>query len=369
MRVLMTADTVGGVWSYALELAQVFGRLGIEVELATMGALPSPGQLRQVEGIPTLTLHVSRFALEWMEDPWDDVAAAGEWLLELERRLGPDVVQINGYAHGALPWSAPVIVVAHSCVLSWWEAVRRGPAPDYWNRYREAVASGVHAADLVIAPTRALLESLSRFYGAPSHSRVIPNGRDPAKYVSGRKEPMVLAAGRLWDEGKNVQAVCDAAAAVSWPVFVAGDTRSPEGGECEIRGATPLGRLNEADLAGWMGRAAIYALPARYEPFGLSVLEAALSRCALVLGDIPTLRENWDTAALFVDPDDGDQLAWALDRLADAPALREALASEAHARARRLTATRMAASYLEAFAEVGVPVPELSRREEVLCAS
>ena len=50
--------------------------------------------------------------------------------------------------------------------------------------------------------------------------------------------------------------------------------------------------------------AAIYALPARYEPFRLEVLEAAAPGCALVLGDIASLRELWDGAALFVAPDD-----------------------------------------------------------------
>ena len=35
----------------------------------------------------------------------------------LERRLRPDVVHLNGYTHGALPWRAPVLVVGHSCVL------------------------------------------------------------------------------------------------------------------------------------------------------------------------------------------------------------------------------------------------------------
>ena len=57
---------------------------------------------------------------------------------------------------------------------------------------------------------------------------------------------------------------------------------------------------------------AIYASPARYEPFGLGVLEAALSSCALVLGDSPTLREPWSDAALFVPPDDHDALLTAL---------------------------------------------------------
>src|SRR5437868_5547300 len=34
-RVLMTADTVGGVWSYALELSRALGKCGVEVGLAT----------------------------------------------------------------------------------------------------------------------------------------------------------------------------------------------------------------------------------------------------------------------------------------------------------------------------------------------
>ena len=40
-RILMTADTIGGVWSYALELAQGLARHGVEVALATMGRVPS----------------------------------------------------------------------------------------------------------------------------------------------------------------------------------------------------------------------------------------------------------------------------------------------------------------------------------------
>ena len=40
-RILMTADTIGGVWSYALELAQGLVRHGVEVALATMGRVPS----------------------------------------------------------------------------------------------------------------------------------------------------------------------------------------------------------------------------------------------------------------------------------------------------------------------------------------
>ncbi len=65
-----------------------------------------------------------------------------------------------------------------------------------------------------------------------------------------------------------------------------------------------------------MGEAAIFAHPARYEPFGLAVLEAAMAGCALVLGDIPTLRELWDGAAVFVAPGRPDRLGEALAALA-----------------------------------------------------
>jgi glycosyltransferase involved in cell wall biosynthesis len=102
-------------------------------------------------------------------------------------------------------------------------------------------------------------------------------------------------------------------------------------------------------MAGWLGRAAIFALPARYEPFGLAVLEAAMSECALVLGDIPTLRELWQGAALFVDPDDSEGLEAALRRLIDDPALRRAFGAAAARRARQFSMTDMTEKYLAVY--------------------
>jgi len=123
-RVLLTADTVGGVWTYAVDLARGLSARGVEVALATMGAPLSDAQRETAERIPGLLVFESGFRLEWMEDPWRDVERAGDWLLGLEARFGPDLVHLNGYAHAALPWSAPKLVVAHSCVLSWWSAVK-----------------------------------------------------------------------------------------------------------------------------------------------------------------------------------------------------------------------------------------------------
>jgi glycosyltransferase involved in cell wall biosynthesis len=351
-KVLMTADTVGGVWTYALELALGLGERGVEVALATMGAPLEEAQREAAQRIPRVKLFESHCKLEWMDEPWHDVDRAGEWLLGLEERFSPDLIHLNSYAHAALPWSAPKVVVGHSCVLSWWEAVKHEAAPESWDEYRRQVNAGLAAADLVIAPSSAMLAALRRHYGPLGRTRVILNGRDSHLFRPTGKEQIVFAAGRLWDEAKNLEALEKVAPSLPWPVFVAGENHHPDGGEARPHHTRLLGRLSQRALAAWLGRSSIYALPARYEPFGLSILEAALSGCALVLGDIPSLREIWRNCAVFVAPDDPEALEAALlDLIAD-PDRRHSLATNARTRAIERTPARMVDGYLEAYSEV-----------------
>jgi len=351
-KVLMTADTVGGVWTYALELARGLAERGVEVALATMGDPLNELQREKADRIPHLKVFESGFKLEWMEDAWRDVERAGDWLLGLEDRFYPDLIHLNGFVHGSLPWNAPQVMVGHSCVLSWWEAVKGQSAPEEWDRYHMEVTAGLAAADLVVAPTAAMLGALNQHYGPLPRTRVIANGRDAKLFRPTPKEPLVFAAGRLWDEAKNLEALEKVAPKLPWPVFVAGENHHPDGGEIRPHHTRLLGRLSQRALAAWLGRASIYCLPARYEPFGLSVLEAALSGCALVLGDIPSLREVWRNRAVFVPPDDPEALDDALRRLIDDPDRRSSLAAGSRARALQLTPEKMVESYLAAYGEV-----------------
>jgi glycogen(starch) synthase len=357
MKVLLTADTLGGVWEYALELARALDVFGCEVALATSGALPSRAQAAAVESLPNVTLFASASRLEWMACAWDDVAQTGEWLLEVAANARPDVIHLNDYAHGALPWRAPVLMVGHSCVLSWWQAVHGHPAPGAWTRYRETVRAGLQGANRVVAPTQAMLNALEHHYGQLSAPQVIPNARAAGDYRPGRKQALILAAGRVWDEGKNIQALARVAPSLVWPVLVAGDARKPGAGATTLPNVRTLGPLTPPRLSRWYARASIYALPAYYEPFGLSALEAALAGCALILGDIPSLREVWDDAALFVAPDDYEALQAALRMLIADNVLRAELAGRARRRASRLyTPARMGAAYYAAYSELtGVP--------------
>jgi glycosyltransferase involved in cell wall biosynthesis len=349
-RILMTADAVGGVWTYALELSAALEPYGIEVALAVMGPRPDASQRRRSAAVGNVTLFESDYRLEWMPEPWGDVDRAGRWLQWLARRLQPEVIHLNQFAPAALEWEAPVVVAAHSCVFSWFAAVR-GRAPDAaWGRYRTAVARGLRAADRVTAPTAAMLRALRRHYGPFAAAAPIPNGRDPGRFRPAAAEPFILTAGRLWDEAKNLSMLMEAAARLPWPVYAAGDAEHPAGWRIGVHGVHPLGRLDESELAGWMGRAAVFALPARYEPFGLCALEAALSGCALVLGDIPSLREVWGDAAVFVPPDRPAPLERALRELIADPTRRASLAARCRRRAARYTLGRMAQGYLELYA-------------------
>lgn len=347
----MTTDCAGGVWTYSIELCRGLAPVGTQVILATMGAPPTAEHRAEVAALPHVQLVESNFKLEWMDDPWADIEAAGNWLLDLEKRHRPDIIHLNGYVHANLPWGAPVIVVSHSCVLSWWQAVKRGAAPSCWARYSTAVSGGLASADMVIAPSQAMLNEIARHYGKPALGHVIYNGRDASHFTSRRsKESMVLAVGRLWDEAKNISALAKTADRLPWQVWVVGDSISPSGKAIDLPNLKITGRCSPREVAKMLSMAAIYALPARYEPFGLSALEAALSACALVLGDIPSLREIWGDAATYVDPDDEQMLASAINRLIANPSERQAQARRALARAQLYSTGRMTSGYLTMYA-------------------
>ncbi len=332
LKILMTADAVGGVWQYSLDLIAFLVDRGVEVLLATMGRRPTPEQEQALANLKGVTLHQSDYKLEWMKDPWADVDKSGEWLLDLARQFQPSLVHLNGYAHATLPWNAPTVVVAHSCVYSWWQAVHGSapPAAD-WAEYRERVRAGLHAADQVIAPSGFMRDALTANYALPPERvRVIHNFSSSPVYNGSAKQQFFLAAGRTWDIGKNLSIVERISDRLPWPSQIAGS-------------------LPHETVLGQMQRASIYVHPALYEPFGLAVLEAARAQCCLVLADIPPLRELWDGAALFVDPRDEDAWACSLTRLADNQLSCESLAHLARLRANRYAASNAVDGYWRTY--------------------
>src|SRR5690606_19491304 len=82
--------------------------------------------------------------------------------------------------------------------------------------------------------------------------------------------------------------------------------------------------------------------------------------CTLILGDIPSLREVWADAAIYVSPDAPGALADAVNDLIAHPPQRKALAEAARVRAAMYTPGRMAGQYLDVYRALAA-TPALDR--------
>lgn len=352
LRVLMTADAVGGVWTYVLDLAAGLEAAGLAVTVAMLGPPPSEAQ-RRAAAARRLSVIETDLPLDWLAEDPPAVAAAATRLAEIVRVTGADLVHLNSPALAAgARYGVPVVGACHSCLATWWDAVRVGEPPEDF-RWRTAVlADGYRACDALIAPSAAFCAATLAHYGI--EPRCVPNGR--AWVARGarpaRENPYVFTSGRLWDAGKNVAALDAAARRMRGHVVAAGPLVGPLGETAPLSSVIPLGVLDANAMAEQLSAAAVFASLALYEPFGLGVLEAAQAGCALVLSDIPTFRELWDDAALFVPPDQPATAAAVLDALLDNAQRTARLGSRARARASAFAVPAMVEGVLRVYSEV-----------------
>ena len=333
---LVTTDAVGGVWRYAVDLAGGLAERGVETVLAVMGPAASAAQRGEAEAVRGLRLLQTGLPLDWTADSQADLVHASSRLASLAALTGATAAHLHAPALvGARPWPVPVVAVAHSCVGTWWRVVRGGDMPDDFLWRTDAAAAGLRAAAAVIAPTAAHAALLREVYG-PVPVQVVHNGRDPAPLPGGPRARAVLTAGRLWDEGKGMARLDQAAAGLGAPVRAAGPVQGPNGAVAAFANLELLGTLDQPGMEAAYAGATVFASMARYEPFGLAVLEAAQAGMALVLSDLPGFRELWDGAALFVE--EGDDLPAALRRALDEPG---PLAAAARLRSMRYAADAM----------------------------
>lgn len=354
MHILVTADTIGGVWTYTRELVTGLVRRGKQVTLVSFGNIPTAAQTRWMDGLKNLDYRPTAFKLEWMLDSEADMIASAQYLQAVVEESKPDLLHFSQYYYGALECDVPRVVVAHSDVVSWWMAVQRKQPPETdWVRwYRRIVSRGLQSATAVVAPSRWMLEQTVLNHGKPAAGSVIYNGRTPALFNPHMtKEENIVTVGRLWDSGKNVSLLLRQE--LSAPVHIVGSNQHPEtqGDIFSAEAISPNVHLepeqDEKQLAQTLGRAGIYAATSQYEPFGLAPLEAALSRCALVASDIAPFRELWDGAAVFFRNNDAQSLHDAVELLVRDPNLRRHQANLAYRRAQQLfPAERMVDDYL-----------------------
>jgi glycosyltransferase involved in cell wall biosynthesis len=353
LRLLLVTDAVGGVWVYSIELARALAPLGIETVLAVMGPPPSARQREEAAGIKLID---TGLPLDWLDTNPDELRRAGELLANFARIENADVVQTNSAALLAdVRFEQPCIAVQHSCVASWWAAVKGTPLPYTFEWRRDLVECGLNQAATVVAPSIAFAAETALIYDVGSSVVAVHNGSRPAFTCSSGQADFVLTAGRLWDEGKNVATLDGAASRLKVPFEAAGAQQGPTGAAVQLKHIHGLGEVSSARLATLLAARPIFTSASLYEPFGLSVLEAAHAGCTLVLSDIPTHREIWGGAAIFVSARDDNAFVSAIQDLLDDPDERQQLGQLARARAQIYTPERMARGMADIYARVARP--------------
>lgn len=350
LKLFMTADSVGGVFAYALDLARGLAPHGVSTTLALLGPSPTPAQRAEAGTVPNLRLVDTHLPLDWLAEDRRAADQAAEEVATLAAYYGADIIHLNTPSLACDDYRRPVVTALHSCVASWWQAVRSGPMPADFRWRTQVTAHGLHCADALVCPSAALAAEVERIYGRKP--AVVHNGRtapgEPAPVAA--PADFAFTAGRLWDEGKNLATLDEAAQRMKLPVVAAGSLDGPNGTRTEVAHLDALGGVDAPAVRERLGQRPVFVSTALYEPFGLGVLEAAQAGCALVLSDIASFRELWDGAALFAPPRDAEAFADAANRLADDPTLRARLGAAARSRASRYTVETMARRMMDIYA-------------------
>lgn len=361
-RILMTVDAAGGVWRYAMDLAAGLRDLGIDTVFACFGPQPNQAQQREAEQIGALVWCDA--PLDWMVENESALVQVPQIIAELVEREQIDLVHLNLPSQGAdLAVDVPVVAVSHSCVCTWFQAVRGDSVPQSWAWQSTINRRGLGRSDTVVVPSYSYAGLLQQVYGQATPPIHVVYNTSRVELQSPSKAPYVFAAGRWWDDGKNGQVLAAAAASIAWPVIMAGANRGPNGQHTALPNIDHRGELDHNETMRLMCKAAIVVSPSLYEPFGLAALEAARSGSALVLADIATYRELWDGAALFADPHDPTAFGEAINRLIGDKALRISLGEQAQARSLTFSLEKQARAMSGIFHQLLSPAHALNAAE------
>ncbi len=152
----------------------------------------------------------------------------------------------------------------------------------------------------------------------------------------------VLCVGRAADPNKGVATLVEAIARLPRHVTLTLVDENQPGNAARVRArelgcadrVEIVGRVSTAALVGLYRRAALVAVPSRYEGFGLPAVEAMACGTPVVASDAGALPEVLGVAAggILVEPDDPEALAKAIARLLDLPEARMAMGRRARAR-------------------------------------
>lgn len=314
--------------------------------------------------VPGVTVRVlAGRATQW----WDQVT--------LPRQLGKDRVGVflSPYYKGPLLAPCPVVLTVHDLFFigyrgrprPFYDAAATAAARLYARRARAIIADSEYSKRAVVARLRV----------HPAKVVVIPvalaPGFGPASLGAAPRQrygiagPYILYVGNFKPH-KNLPGLLRAYARLPEPlraahrlVLAGGDREGEAGLERLTRDLGVADRvgfpgpIDEADLPGLYGEAALFVLPSLEEGFGLPAVEAMACGTPVLASNRAALPEVLGDGALLVDPTNEAAATDAMARVLSDGALRDALRRRGLARARAFAPDRTAGRVLALLREVG----------------
>lgn len=203
---------------------------------------------------------------------------------------------------------------------------------------------------------------------------VIPNVINTLRFKPQNKQKKILVVSRLLPN-KGVHNILDAIAMAkisNWEVNVVGD------GPCAQnlqKQALSLG-LKNVNFLGWLGNdttqlrtiygeSAIFVSASHFESFGLTIIEALASGCAVIASDVGIMKNIIHNAGLLFDPNDKKMLCNQLLELTHDNELRRQMQEKACLRAARYDWSVQRENYLSFLGVKGQPIKKVHQFSRV----
>ncbi len=110
--------------------------------------------------------------------------------------------------------------------------------------------------------------------------------------------------------------------------------------------------VQDQELPSLYKNAKCFVLPSLYEGFGLPVLEAMKYGCPVVTSNVSSLPEAGGDAALYVDPQNVNDIAEKIDKVLSDPKLREEMVKKGHEQVKKFSWEKTARETLRVLEEI-----------------
>lgn len=213
--------------------------------------------------------------------------------------------------------------------FKWITGKERIIAKEYlWLGHRLSVKKLLQSAAMLLPNSENEYRRLVKSYQTDADYRAIPNGIDPAIFVSDaladREPKLLLCVGRI--EGrKNQLSLIHSILNSDYSLIIIGAAakNQPEYYAACRRHASDriifIDNISQNSLLEYYARAKVHILPSWFETTGLVSLEAAVMGCNLVITDKGDTREYFGDHAWYCDPSSTASIRSAIDEAALAP--------------------------------------------------